>query len=535
MPKRKVRTLIEMLQSRAREMPEKIAFTFHKDLPCTYGNLWEEINRFACYLLNQGLRNEDRVLIAVPNSVEFFYAFYGVLRAGGIAVPVFPGSRADRILKLADLCAASSIVISQILPESWIAELKKTGEKKNINILFVEESSGSIRSKMFPEIHPHDIAFIQYTSGSTGNPKGVKLNHSNLITNMEQMISGMEITEKDVFVSWLPVYHDMGLILKTMVPFYLGADLVLLPTGLLHIRSWIGAIQKHRATFTAAPDFAYRLCLIYITEPEKYDLSSLRVALNAAEPVRASTIYNFEEKFNIKNVMMPAYGLAESTVGVSSWPPGTPIKVDSRGFVSIGTPFPGVEMKIIRNSVPAKDGEIGEMFVKSKANTKGYYKNPEATGDLFCESGFIRTGDMGYFDKDGDYFIVGRKKNIIIQSGHNIAAREVEELVEALPFVRRSAAVGIDRGGAEGEQAYIFIEMKLSKSLKQNDTEFSEMIMEVVQCFNNGLGFRPGRVYLMKPRSIPMTHNGKIKYPLLKEQYMDKSLKEKGLILYPAY
>ncbi len=535
MGNQEIRTLIEMIALRAAQEPGKIAFTFHNEPPCRFGNLWQEINNVGSLLLRNGLKRGDRVLIAIPNSSDFFYAFYGAQRAGGIAVPVFPGSGVNRIIKLADLCAASFIVISHTFPEERLVELKRLEKERNILVLFVEAGSDYRGHGLFPEILADDAAFIQFTSGSTGNPKGVLLTHKNLLINMEQMIAGMQINEEDFFVSWLPVFHDMGLILMTMVPFYLAAGLILLPSGLNYIKGWLRAIEEHRATFTAAPDFAYRLCLIYITDPGNYNLSSLRVALNAAEPVRFSTIKRFEERFNLEHVMLPAYGLAESCVGVCSWYPGREVKVDERGFVSVGFPFPGIEMEISRDNKRAKQGEIGEILVKSPANTIGYFRNPQASKELFAGRGYLRTGDLGYFDSAGDYFIVGRKKNIIIQGGHNIAAREVEEVVDGLPFVRRSAAVGIDRGSAEGEQVYVFIEVRLKKSLLQDEQGLRDLVVDVVQTFLNVFGFRPGRVYLMKPRAIPMTYNGKIKYPLLKEQYLDGSLKEKGLILFPAH
>jgi acyl-CoA synthetase (AMP-forming)/AMP-acid ligase II len=620
-------TLLNILEKRAAESPRKIAFTFHHDPPCTYGDLWQQITCCGGYLLQQGLKPGEPVIIVIPNSGQFFYAFYGVQWAGGIAVPVFPGSGSERILKLADLCGATLIITSDTYPPDNLDELKQKAKTNNRRLFPVEktiksfcggiesvgqwvsesvgqkvrrveraedrrqktedgnektvsqwvnEKKGLKASKPFlhensntlydhqhfdafsaesvqlkkpsggpkgligPPCHgalvaEGNTAFIQFTSGSVGDPKGVQLTHANLITNVEQMIAGMEITQPDIFVSWLPVYHDMGLILMTMVPFYLGLPLTLLPTGYNYLKTWLKTIQDQGATFTAAPDFAYRLCLLYIKDPENYDLSSLRVALNAAEMVRSGTIQRFEERFKLEHVMLPAYGLAEATVGVCSWQPGEKVKVDTRGFVSVGSPFPGVQMRIARDNKPAKPGEIGEILVKSEANTGGYFQNPKATKDLFTQEGYIKTGDLGYVDKDGDYFIVGRKKNIIIQGGFNIAAGEIEELVDEFPFVRRSAAVGIDRGSTEGEQVYIFIEVNLKKSQLQKQEIFEDITLEVVQQFDRMFGFKPGRVYLLKTRAVPMTYNGKIKYLQLKEDYVNGTLRKEGLILFPEY
>lgn len=529
----KTGALLDVLGKRAAQEPDKIAFTFHREPPCTYGRLWQLAQDVAGCLLESGLKPKTPVIVAIPNSIQFFYAFYGVQRAGGIAVPVFPGSGAGRIHKIAAICGTSSILVSKTFPPAGIDDLIKS---RRLEIFWVEDTEGIRPRRPFPRISPDDTAFIQFTSGSIGDPKGVQLSHANLIINVQQMIEGMEITTADKFVSWLPVYHDMGLILMTMVPFYLGLELVLLPTGLNYLKSWLSAIDEQHATFTAAPDFAYRLCLIYIRDPENYNLSSLRVALNAAEPVRSGTIGRFQERFNLQNVMLPAYGLAEATVGVCSWKPRTPVKVDDRGFVSVGKPFPGVHIRIVtQQGQPAKTGETGEIWVKSKANTSGYCFNPEANLGLFDDEGYIGTGDIGYIDDEQDCFIVGRKKNIIIQGGFNISAREVEELTDELPHVRRSAAVGIDRGGAAGEQAYIFLEVKLTKAQLTDAALKENIVIEAVQRFNNVFGMHPGRVYLVKPGTIPMTYNGKIQYPKLIEHYIDGTLKRKGSILFPDY
>ena len=305
-----------------------------------------------------------------------------------------------------------------------------------------------------------------------------------------------------------------------------------MPTSVRSIRSWMTTIAEHRATFTAAPDFAYRLAVRYLRD-ERPDVSTLRMALNAAEPVRAGTVEDFESSFGLNHVMAPAYGLAEATVGVSTWGPGKAILTDERGCVSVGRPFPEIEIRIQTEDGVAGPGELGEIVVSSPANTHGYWGNPEATRTLFTKDRSIRTGDLGYVDRDGNLFMVSRLKNIIIQAGRNIAPGEIEEEVEGLGFVRRAAAVGIDRGGLEGEQMWIFVEPNGDKA--KLTEAYDEMVIQIVSAIHGRLGMRPGRVYLLEPRTIPMTANGKLKHAALRASYLDGSLRKKGKILHPLY
>jgi acyl-CoA synthetase (AMP-forming)/AMP-acid ligase II len=522
-------TLIEMLAVRADVSANKTAFTFNGQA-VNFAELWQGVNRFAAYLLEQGLGHGERVLVALPNSTEFFSAFYGIQRAGGIAVPVFPEAGIERIFSLANLCSAKIIIAPSGLPTEKLNHFRQLAKKRHFSLLTVSEGFTTPPTTNFPKTLPGDIAFLQYTSGSTGNPKGVMLTHDNLLSNVRQMIAGMEITADEIFVSWLPVYHDMGLILKTMVPFYLAAQVHLLPTNLRDVRPWLAAIQEHKATFTAAPDFAYRLCLRHV-DPGEYDLSSLRVALNAAEPVRARTIREFEKAFGLTNVMVAGYGLAEATVGVSMWKPGTSNRVDSRGRVSVGAPFPDVGLRIVSEGQILPPGETGEIAIRSKANSLGYFNNPNETEKLFWKDGYLLSGDLGYLDEDGYLYIVGRKKNIIKRSGETISPQEIEEVVDAMPGVRFSAAIGVDKGGVEGEQVYLFVEIREPTP----ETDFHEMATQMVSDFHAHMGFRPARIYLLKPRGIPLTHNGKIQHVRLREIYLDGSLREQGGILYPEY
>jgi acyl-CoA synthetase (AMP-forming)/AMP-acid ligase II len=518
----RAQTLLELLEQRARLSPQQAAF-FWEDQPFSFEWLWLGVNRVATELQHLAVARGDRVLISLPNGPDFFLAFYGAQRAGAIAVPLFPASGSARIAAIAQLCGATILVGREAGGDS-------VPGMRTVSVTDVNECAPP---DSFPEVCPDDIAFLQYTSGSTGTPKGVMLSHRGLLTNVEQLIAGMELSASDCFVSWLPVYHDMGLILMTMVPFFLGAKLVLLPTALANARPWLGAITRHRGTVTAAPDFAYRLALRSVRDPAAYDLSSLRVALNAAEPVRPGTIEGFERAFGLRNVVIAGYGLAEATVGVCTWQPGTAPLVDSRGVVSVGRPFPQIEIQIIEDGEPVAAGVVGEIAIHSPANTRGYFSDPHETASLFWRDGYIRTGDLGYLDDEGRLFVTGRIKNIIKHCGETIFPQEAEQVADLLPFVRRSAAVGIDSGGPEGEQLWVFTE--LSRPGGYKEPELYDAAVEVVQAIQGQLGIRPGRVYLLRPHAIPLTYNGKTRHQALRELYRSGELRANNAILFPSY
>jgi len=522
MPRHELRTLIDLVEEQARQRPEQAAF-YWEDQPVSYDALWRGVNRFATRLGQFGVVRGDRILIGLPNGPDFFAAFYGAIRAGAIAVPAFPASGPERLAALARLCGATLLVVPGAT--STVVD--------GVRSLTVADSDDCGSDGVFPDIDPSDIAFLQYTSGSTGMPKGVMLSHHGLLTNIRQLIAGMAITSSDCFVSWLPAYHDMGLILMTMVPFFLGAKLVLLPTSLANARPWLVAITRHRGTLTAAPDFAYRLALRYVRDPSVYDLTSLRVALNAAEPVRPTTLAGFEQAFGLHNVLIAGYGLAEATVGVCTWTPGVAPLVDARGVVSVGGAFNDVDIQILDNDAPAAAGVVGDIVIQSPANTRGYFSDAAETSALFWRETYVRTGDLGYLDEDRHLFITGRRKNIIKHGGETIFPQEAEQITDSVPGVRRSAAVGIDAGGPEGEQLYVFAEV--SKPAGLDERELQETVISVVQAIHAQLGIRPARVYLLKPRGIPLTHNGKTRHAELRDTHESGALRASGVILFPGY
>ena len=288
-------TLVQMLASQATDKPDALAMTFKAE-PVTFADLQEGALRVAAGLREVGVQAGDRVILVMPNSVEFFHAFYGVQQLRAIAVPVYHVPQPERIARIARLSGATAIVTLRPFARPISKRLDVLLEGTDITFLDTAAMAECAPATVLPVPEPDDIAMLQYTSGTTGDPKGVMLTHRALMANIRQIIVRLQFSQDDVFVSWLPVYHDMGLIMMTMCPLYLGARLALLPTA-LSSDAWLGTLDHVRGTVTAAPDFAYRFVLRTCREPQQYDLSALRMSLVAAEPVRSATIDRFERAY----------------------------------------------------------------------------------------------------------------------------------------------------------------------------------------------------------------------------------------------
>lgn len=497
----------------------------------TWKEIYERSKWFASWLISKHVGSKDRVLILLPNSAEFFVAFYGVIISGAIAVPVFPGTGTERCLQLIRLCGGKQIILPGDVDEDRRLEFQMWASDNEIQLFFINEAGFAPQITEFPSVSPVDIAYIQYTSGSTGFPKGVPVTHHNLMVNIRQMVEALRITSADVFVSWLPVYHDMGLILNTMVPLCTGALLVLLTEGLHNPGTWLGAIAKYRGTVISAPDTAYRLCVKGIRSPQDYDLSSLRVALNASEPVHAGTYSLFEGAFSLKNVMVSGYGLAEATVAVAIHPPGEPPVRDGHGYVASGRPLKGVTIRIDNGGAGPGPDTPGEILVKSKALMPGYY-NADPLSVPVDEDGFLRTGDIGYVDQQGNLFVLARKKNIIIQAGMTLYPDDVEQVVTGAGNIRQALAAGIELQAGEGERLFVFAEYAHSRP--EAEETYHRLAVQIVNRIYSHFGLRPARIFLLKPKSLPRTANGKLQYSRLKEEFIRQSPRLTGRILYPV-
>jgi len=321
-------TLIEVMRRRTALTPDAQYFSLF-DETVTYARLWAQSARYAAGLAAAGVGPGDKVCLIYPTCAEFFYTFFGAMRLGALPVPLYPTLGVDAtagIFRDAEAVAVATI--------GWFRAGVDASVALAPSVRIVVEPNELDSDAPAPPDHParpDDACFLQYTSGSTGQPRGVMLSHANVVETAKFMAEAAGLTAEDRVVSWLPLYHDMGLIGCTFTPPLTATPIWLLPPDLRNPRPWLEMITKVRATFTVSPDFGYRNCVRNVRDTSDLDLSSLKAALSGAEPVRTSTIDAFESHFGIKNVIVPCYGLAEATLAVAIWPRGVPLRYDASG------------------------------------------------------------------------------------------------------------------------------------------------------------------------------------------------------------
>ena len=501
----KASTLTELIGQRATADPETPYFHLF-DSPVTYGMLWRESARHAAGLARAGVERGDKVCLIYPTCAEFFYTFFGALRLGAIPVPLYPTLGVEGTANI--FRDSEAKVVATI---GWFrrgVEEARAAAGTVRTLLEPPDLEADAPVPAMPASGEEETAFIQYTSGSTGHPRGVVLSHANVCRTVEFMAEAAQLTREDVVVSWLPLYHDMGLIGCAFTPPTTGSPLYLLPPDLRNPRPWLETITRVRATFTVSPDFGYRNCVRNVHDTGGLDLSSLKQALSGAEPVRLSTIRAFEEKFGVRNLITPAYGLAEATLAVAIWPRGVPLRLDRSGrFPSVGQPCRGVSVRIMQEErIVAADVE-GEICVRSPGVMQGYYNNPEATRRVLSADGWLRTGDLGFLDDEGYLFVTGRLKDLILLGGENIIPVDVEEVVDHLSGVRYSAAVGLDSERTGTQRLHVVAEVREGIADRE---ALSALVREIVQRVHHARGHRPAKVLLVRPSTIPKTSSGKI-------------------------
>ena len=577
-------TLLDVLRYRAMHDAERAHLRIteqiegqERSVTLTFGELYSASQRCAAELARRGVPAGGRVALMLPTSRAFFVSYAGILLAGAIPVPIYPPFRADRIeeyaerqsaiLRNAEVCLLLTFRKAEAVARLLKPRVRSLAEVADAEKLIDAADKAPPPSPGAKPLHltgsrarkAGDIALLQYTSGSTGDPKGVVLTHANLLANIRAIGEAVELGPGDVGVSWLPLYHDMGLIGAWLTPLYFGLPVaVMSPLAFLtRPERWLQAFQKYGGTVSAAPNFAYELCVRKIADKDiqGLDLSSWRAALNGAEPVNPETLDRFAERFAQygfrREAQLPVYGLAEASLAVTV-PPlnraplidrierevftaegrAVPSRLDdatSISFVSSGKPIPRHEVRVVDASgQEVNDRAEGFLWFRGPSATSGYYQNAEATEKLLPmgpagsegEFAWVNSGDRAY-RADGEIYVTGRVKDIIIKGGRNLYPHEVEELAGHAEGIRKGCVVAfglIDE--ATGTEKLIVVAETREREARRR----AAIAAAVTEQVSQGLGLPPDRVELIPPGSIPKTSSGKLRREETKQLYLTGKL-----------
>jgi 1-acyl-sn-glycerol-3-phosphate acyltransferase len=577
-------TLLDVLRYRGTHDAERAHLLITEDTEetersrtLTFGELHAAGQRCAAELARCGVLPGSRVAMMLPTSRAFFVSYAGVLLAGAIPVPIYPPFRADRIAEYAARQAAilnnaEACLLLTFRRAEAVARFLKPQVRSLMGVVDAEKLLDDADKAPPPapgarpahlsgnrERKSNDIALLQYTSGSTGDPKGVVLTHANLLANMRTIGEAVQLGPSDIGVSWLPLYHDMGLIGAWLTLLHYGIPLVVMsPIAFLtRPERWLWAFHKNHGTISAAPNFAYELCARKIADKDLQglDLSSWRAALNGAEPVNPETLERFASRFERygfrRQAQLPVYGLAEASLALTV-PPlnrgpridrieretfttqgrATPAASNSASvisFVSSGSPLRDHDVRIVNDAgSDLPDRTEGFLWFRGPSATSGYFRNPTATDKLFPagksenpeEYAWVDSGDRAY-RADGEIYVTGRVKDIIIKGGRNLYPHEVEELAARAEGIRKGCVVAFGiRDASSGTEKLVVV-----AEVRERDTTLHPAIAAALtEQVTRGLGLPPDRVELIPPGSIPKTSSGKLRREETKRLFLEGTL-----------
>ena len=561
-------TLIDLLRYRAGHQSGQSAYTFLADGQEAESSVnYEEMDRrargVAARLQTLGVTSGERVLLLYPPGLEYVAAFLGCLYAGVVAVPAYPprlNRPIDRLRTIAaDSKAAVALTTTDIL-STLERRLAYAPEMKSLRWMSTDDGEDLSEGWRRPEAGADTLAFLQYTSGSTATPKGVMVTHGNLLHNLAMIYHGLGHTPDSQMVSWLPPYHDMGLIVGVLEPLYGGFPAALMPpvSFLQRPADWLRAISRLGADTAGAPNFAYDLCARKVTLEERatLDLSNWTKAFNAAEPIRRRTLERFAEAFAPCGfrweAFYPAYGLAEGTVFVSGMTKaGSPIVLPVEGaglerdrvvvapsaegkgirtLVGCGRSLPDQKIAVVDpdSLTRCPPDRVGEVWVSGPSVAQGYWGKAEETESTFRayladtgEGPFLRTGDLGFL-RHGELFVTGRLKDLVIVRGRNHYPQDIEQTVEQSDVVLRPggcAAFSVHSG--DGEQLVVVQELERRGVRSANTGEVAAAVRRAVAEHHE---LEVHAVVLVRPGSILKTSSGKIQRRATRAAYLEDAL-----------
>lgn len=562
-------TLVDLVRHRARHQADDVAFTFlvdgeYEELHLTNGELDRQARGIGAWLESLGLCGE-RALLLYPPGLEFIAAFFGCLYAGVVAVPVYPPRRnrsLARIQSIADDAEAKVALTTDMVLSRVNPLIDTTPHLKSLAWLATDHTPKGMDERWeMPDIDRNTMAFLQYTSGSTGTPKGVMLDHTNLLHDSALIAYAFEHTRSGCGVFWLPSYHDMGLIGGILQPLYVGRPNILMsPMAFLQKPfRWLSAISRFGGTTCGGPNFAYDLCVKKVTPEQRntLDLSSWEVAFNGAEPVHPETLDRFVEMFSPcgfrREVFYPCFGLAEATLIVSGGfvkklpvvrnydamalkdnraVPTEPGAEHARTLVGCGNSILDESIVIADPDTLTKcpPDRIGEIWVSGPNVAKGYWRRPEASRETFeahlkdtGEGPFLRTGDLGFL-QDGELYVTGRLKDLIILHGVNIYPQDVEQTVQ------RSHDALVPNSGAafaiesRGEERLVVVQ----EIEKRHRSDLMDVFQSIRRAVSLEHELPVDAIVLVQISSIPKTSSGKIQRHACRQAYLDGTLSVVG-------
>jgi acyl-CoA synthetase (AMP-forming)/AMP-acid ligase II/acyl carrier protein len=569
-PQSSGRTLLELLANQAANQPDGVAYVFLDERDglseITFGQLDRRARAIATRLQLE-LRPGDRALLVYPAGLEFIAAFFGCLYAGVVAVPATypkPKRPMPRLQRIALDCDAH-VALSTAQTLTTLDPDLLSADAATSQWIATDELADELADMWHrPVLVEGDLAFLQYTSGSTSDPKGVMLTHGNLLSNLEciRQSFGIGESEDDLIsatgVFWLPAYHDMGLIGGILTPLYMGGRSVLMsPASFLQRpMRWLQAIHDYRATISGAPNFAYEYCVRRTTPEERgaLDLSRWRLAFCGAEPIRAETLQHFADAFRPAGFRMdafyPCYGLAETTL-LAAGPNfenepriltvnraalgdhrvveaiGEPAEMTQR-LVGCGPAVNGHTIVIVRpeTTIECDEDEVGEIFIEGPSVAQGYWNRAEETEQVFGarvegrEGRFLRTGDLGFF-RDGELFVTGRLKDVIIIRARNHYPQDIEQSAEeAHPAVLQGAAFALE--GDEGDEQLVVVHQV---DRQYRGANMDDIVRAIRRAIVEQHELDPHAIVLIRQTSLPITSSGKVQRNLCREQYLAGELK----------
>ncbi|MGC5773689.1 amino acid adenylation domain-containing protein [Paenibacillus pabuli] len=555
-------SLVDVMRERGNTADRGIIFIEGDDQEnqLTYKELYEEACGFLGYLQKQGVETGQEVVFQIEDNRHFIIAFWGCILGGIIPVPVSTGNNDEHKSKVFRIwnilnrpyLLANSKILKNLEEFAEKSEQTELFDKLRGKVSLLDDNS--VFSRAFsPQIyspHPEDIAFIQFSSGSTGDPKGVILTHRNLIYNVNGIINRTKTTSEDSYLQWMPLTHDMGMICNHLTPLTTNSDQYIIPTSLF-IRQpalWIKKASEHQVTVISSPNFGYKYLLQFF-KPEKaenWDLSNIRLIYNGAEPISTELCYEFLDTFAPyglkRTAMCTVYGLAEASVGVAIPPIEDEfvtvyvdrrhlnireqvIEVDQKlpyalSFVEVGYAIDYCQLRICdEDDTESMNGTIGHIHIRGDNVTKGYYNNPEATRELLTPDGWVRTGDLGFL-RNGQLVITGRAKDIIFVNGQNVYPHDLERIAEEVDGVElgRVAACGIYNPDKKKEEIILFVVSK------RKIEKFYPIALKLKRLLNERGGWEIADV--VPTKRMPKTTSGKIQRYVLAQQYQNGEFTE---------